>query len=76
MRSYIALQGRAVHQSGWTDCVLWAREHATESLPVKIVSARAGEAEGRVVAEIAPDGECIILRGRMVSLKRLRNAKQ
>ena len=68
MRSFIALQRRTAHPGGWLDCIAWARAHAKEGPPVRILTARAGERTARVVAEVSTDGERLITGGRVISL--------
>jgi hypothetical protein len=75
MVSYFATCGRAVHSGGFVACVQWARERIkTDQAPVKIVRARAGEREGRVVVEVTQEGERTVPDGRRVPVAELRRS--
>jgi hypothetical protein len=75
MVTYFAVSGREVQPGGFVACILWARERInTDPTPVKIIRARAGEREGRVVAEVTPEGERTIADGRRVLLSKVRKA--
>ena len=77
MRSYFALQKNNLHSGGWSDVLYWAREKILkDSAPVKIFTARAGDRNARIVAEICVDEERLINDGRLMSLKDLLNGKE
>ena len=50
---------------------LWAKQYATTNNPVKIFSARGGEKNARVIAEVTLDSVRIIGNGRVMSRKML-----
>ena len=69
MRSYFAVQDKAVFQGGWMSVCLWAKQRTTIDEPVKILTARGGEKNVRIIAEVTPDGMRIISNGRVTSRK-------
>lgn len=72
MRSYFAKQGNKVHNGGWLDVLMWARQEIKSNpTPVKLFSCRGGETVARILAEITTDGERLINEGRTISLKTL-----
>ena len=77
MRSYFAVQGNMVYQGGWITVVDWGKRRIQISpLPVKLFTARGGDKNARVIAEITLDGERVIQDGRIVSLKALLSGKK
>ena len=73
MVSYVATTRSKSYRGGWQSCVEWSRQQvATDPRVVAhILLARAGEKDGRVVAEIASDGARRVHRGRLVPLRKL-----
>lgn len=77
MRSYFAKQGRTIHSDSWLNCIGWAREQITlTAKPVHILTARPGEKNARIVAEITTDGERRITDGRVIKVKELRRGQK
>lgn len=77
MRSYFALQGNKLHQGGWLTVRDWGRRRIQISpSTVKLFTARGGDKNARVIAEITSDGERVIQDGRSVSLKALLSGKE
>ena len=72
MRSYFALQENQLHQGGWITVNAWARHKIQlNTAPIKIFTARGGEKEAQVVAEVTSEGIRAIHDGRILSLKDL-----
>jgi len=72
MRSYFAAQGKRTYTGGWQAVLSWATEQAKKDpVPVKIIKARPGERQGRVVAEVTQEGIRAIRDGRQVSVRSL-----
>ena len=77
MRSYFAVQGKKLSQGGWLTVLDWSKRRIKISpLPVKLFTARGGDKNARVIAEITPDGARSIQDGRLISLKTLLNGKE
>lgn len=74
MRSYFALQGKQIFQGDWLTVLDWARQNILlDPTPVKLFTARGGERNARVIAEITRDSETSIKDGRTLSLKAFLN---
>ena len=72
MRSYLAVRGRLAREGGWQDVMRWARHQIMQNpMPIKIVTARAGEPDARIVAEVTTEGVQMIRGGRKVAMKGL-----
>ncbi len=72
MRCCIAKGGGQSISGGWLYCLNWGIEQVKDdfSLVVKIYSVRAGEKQGRVIAEITGEGLKLIKDGRHVPLRK------
>ena len=71
MRSYFAVHGEDVFQGGWVSVYLWAKQRTATNEPVKILTARGGEKNARIIAEVTLDNVRIIGNGRVMSRKLL-----
>lgn len=74
MRIIMAIDERArqSHSNNLPRCIKWAqqRAEATER-PIKIVVCRAGEKQGRIIAEVTSDGVRLIKSGALWPRKKL-----
>lgn len=71
MRTFIATNGQQVFTSGYVQCVAWARQLNTD-LPTIIHTARGGDREARVIAEVTGAEEVRqITDGRLISVSGL-----
>lgn len=76
IRSYFAVQGRRTYPGGWHTVLTWAGEQTKQdSVPVKIISARPGERNGRIIAEVTREGVRIINHGRQVAIRSINGKK-
>jgi hypothetical protein len=73
MLSYIATTRSKSYRGAWPACVDWCRAQVADhpKTVAHILLARAGEKDGRVVAEIASDGARRVHSGRLVPLKKV-----
>ncbi len=77
MRTYFAVQGNKSFNSGWQQCLSWARHQIQENnSAIQLLTARAGDKEAVVIAEITTDGERMIKGGRALPVKRLMNGNK
>ena len=77
MRSYFALQGNMLHQGGWLTVITWSRCRIKfNPLPIQIFTARGGDKNALIVAEITPCGEKTVQGGRTISVKALISGKE
>ncbi|MCX7099472.1 MAG: hypothetical protein NTV43_16380 [Methylococcales bacterium] len=76
MRTFFAVQQDKVFNSGWHQCISWARQQLQENKStIQLLSARAGDKDAIVVAEITAQSERLIKGGRTLPVKRLMNGK-
>jgi|GEM_PF-2514830 len=74
MRTFFAVQQHKTINAGWQQCLLWARQQIHEHEgPVHLLTARGGDKEAVIIAEITLEHERMIDGGRTISLKRLMN---
>lgn len=72
MHCYFAIQGKHTHAGGWYSIATWATSQILlDSTTIKILKARAGEKNARVVAEITQEGMTAIENGRQVAVRSL-----
>ena len=72
MHSYFATQGKLTHAGGWYSVTAWAcSQIQINTTPVKILKARPGQKQARVVAEVTPDGIHSVQAGRQVAVRSL-----
>ena len=75
MRSYFAVQGSEVYQGGLLSVYNWSRGRATTTNPVKILTARGGERNARIVFEVTPEMVRVIKDGRYLPVRELHGKK-
>jgi hypothetical protein len=76
MRTFFAIQQDKTINSGWQQCLSWARQQIKEdSTPIQLLTARGNDNNAVVIAEITIDRERMIEGGRALSVKRLMNGK-
>ena len=76
MRTFFAIQQDKTFNSGWQQCLSWARQHIKENNTViKLLTARVGDKEAVVIAEITTNSERMIDSGRALPVKRLFHGK-
>ena len=74
MRTFFAVQQHKTINAGWQQCLLWARQQILEhEAPVHLLTARGGDKEAVIIAEITLEHECMINGGRAILIKRLMN---
>ena len=74
MRTYFAVQQHKTINAGWQQCLLWARQQILEhEAPVHLLTARGGDKEAVIIAEITLEHERMINGGRAILIKRLMN---
>ena len=62
--------------SGWQQCLSWARQQIKENdTVIKLLTARVGDKEAVVIAEITANSERMIDSGRALPVKRLFHGK-
>ena len=72
MRTYFAVQQHKTINAGWQQCLQWARQQIHEhDTPVHLLTARGGDQEAIIIAEVTIDDERMIEGGRTMSIKRL-----
>lgn len=72
MRTFFAVQQHKTINAGWQQCLLWARQQILEhEAPVHLLTARGGDKDAVIIAEITFDHERMIEDGRAMSIKRL-----
>jgi hypothetical protein len=75
MRTFFAVQDDKSFNAGWHQCLSWARQQIQENhTAIQLLTARAGDKEAVVIAEITIDSERMIEGGRTLPVKRLINA--
>ena len=75
MRTYFAVQQNKKINAGWEECLQWARQQIHEhDTPVHLLTARGGDQEAIIIAEVTIDYERMIKGGRSISIKRLMHA--
>lgn len=76
MRTFFAIQQNKTFQGGRQQCLSWARHQIKENpVAIQILTARGGDKEAVVIAEITVDYERIIHGGRRMLIKGLRNGQ-
>ena len=76
MRTFFAVQQDKFIISGWQQCLSWARQQIIESnSPIQLLTARGGDNDAVVIAEITANSERMIEGGRMLPVKRLLHGK-
>jgi hypothetical protein len=76
MRTFFAIQQDKTFNSGWQQCLSWARQQMKENdTVVKLLTARVGDKEAVVIAEITANSERMIEGGRTLPVKRLLHGK-
>ncbi|CAA9892796.1 conserved hypothetical protein [Candidatus Methylobacter favarea] len=76
MRTFFAIQQDKTSNSGWQQCLNWARQQIKEDdTPVQLLTARGGDKEAVVIAEITVERERMIENGRVLPVKRLMHGK-
>jgi hypothetical protein len=74
--TFYAVKEDQVFNSGWAECICWARQRLQENdAVIRILTARGGEKQAIVVAEITAQCERMIYGGRTFPVKRLVNGK-
>lgn len=74
MRTFFAVQQHKTINASWQQCLLWARQQILEhEAPVQLLSARGGDKEAVIIAEITLENERMIDGGRTILIKRLMN---
>ncbi len=74
MRTYFAVQKNKKINAGWQQCLQWARKQLTENdAPVHLLTARGGDKDAVIIAEVTVDHERMIEGGRAILIKRLMN---
>jgi hypothetical protein len=72
MRTYFAVQQHKTINAGWQQCLQWAREQLDENdAPVHLLTARGGDKDAVIIAEMTVGHERMIEGGRAMSIKRL-----
>ena len=76
MKTFVAICQDKSFSGGWLQSMNWAVECVRYDLSsvVKVLAVRAGERQGRVVAEFTDDGIRMISDGRCIPLRKLRKA--
>ena len=70
MRTYFAVQQHKIINAGWQQCLHWAREQLDENdAPVHLLTARGGDKDAVIIAEVTVDHERMIEGGRAMSIK-------
>ncbi|WAK03156.1 hypothetical protein [Methylobacter sp. YRD-M1] len=76
MRTFFAVQHDKVFYGGWQQCLRWARKQIQENhTAIQLLTARGGDKEAVVIAEITADYERIIYGGRKLSIKGLKDGQ-
>lgn len=76
MRAFFAIQQDKTFNSSWQQCLIWARQQIKESdTPIQLLTARGGDTDAVVIAEITANCERMIEGGRTLPVKRLLHAK-
>jgi len=76
MRTFFAVQQDKSFNSGWQQCLSWAHQQIKEDgTAIQLLTARGGDKDAVVIAEITTDHERMIEGGRALSVKRLINGK-
>jgi hypothetical protein len=76
MRTFFALQQDKSFNSGWQQCLSWARQQIKkDSTAIQILTARGCDKEAVVIAEITTNSERMIDSGRALPVKRLFHGK-
>lgn len=71
MRTFIATNGPKVFTSGYVQCISWAR-HLDTDIPTIIHTARGGDREARVIAEVTGTQKVRhIINGRLIAVSKL-----
>jgi hypothetical protein len=74
VRAYFALHGTVTHHGAYHHCLDWCRRRVTgNSTSALVLTARAGQKTAKVIAEITAKGERIVLDGRLVPIRKLRD---
>jgi len=72
MRTFFALQQDKSFNSGWQQCLSWARRQIKkDSTAIQLLTARGGEKDAVIIAEITANSERMIEGGRALAVKRL-----
>lgn len=76
MRTFFAIQQDKTFNAGWQQCLIWARQQIIEnSIAIQLLTARVGEKEAVIIAEITTYSEHMIKGGRTLEVKRLLHGK-
>ena len=76
MRTFFAIQQDKTFNSGWAQCLSWARQKIKENdTAIKLLTARGGDKDAVVIAEITANSERMIEGGRTLPVKRLLHGK-
>jgi hypothetical protein len=76
MRTYFAVQQNKIFYGGWQQCLNWARQQIKEDLvAIQLLTARGGDKEAVIIAEVTADSERVIHGGRKMLIKGLRNGQ-
>ena len=76
MRTFFAIQQDKTFNSGWQQCLSWARQQIKEdNTAIQLLTARGCDKEAVVIAEITTNSERMIDSGRALPVKRLFHGK-
>jgi hypothetical protein len=76
MRTFFAIQQDKTFNSGWQQCLTWARQQIKENdTVIKLLTARVGDKDAVVIAEITVNSERMINDGRTLEVRRLLRGK-
>ncbi len=76
MRTFFAIQQDKTFNSGWQQCLTWARQQIKENnTAIKLLTARGGDKDAVVIAEITVNSERMINDGRTLEVRRLLRGK-
>ena len=76
MRTFFAIQNDTFINSGWQQCLTWARQQIKkDNSSIQLLSARGGENDALVIAEITREYERIIKGERRISIKGFKNGQ-
>lgn len=76
MRTFFAIQQDKTFNSGWNQCLSWARQQIkADSIAIQLLTARGSDKDAVVIAEITANSERMIKGGRTLPVKRLLDGK-
>jgi hypothetical protein len=76
MKTFFAVQKDKSFNSGWLQCLNWARQQIKEDrTAIQLLTARGGDKDAVIIAEITANNERMIDGGGTLPVKRLLHGK-